>query len=155
MILPKAAEKEVFLRHKDKGGWEIGLELGYDKEYKIKERKKLNIAMYNTYAKVKRNPTKWGITQEEADEVIKSVTARQHTGRYLKANRDAAIELKKTGSSINTSITSVRDKAWAVLDMKMSELMRSRKARDKTTINQLVSIAGTAFDKGQVSLLRI
>lgn len=146
MKLTKEQEVEIFKALATYPITKVGYKFELDKRYtNINTMRNFVITIKN---KIAANPSAWNVSQETVDMVKKAMDERRvdHSNGtdVLIAEREA---LKKENSNI---IQNVRDNAWELINRKINMIGKSRKMLRETTLQQLGTIAGIAFDKVQI-----
>lgn len=145
MQLSPAIEIDIFKALSYKSALEVGLQFGLDQHYK--DKKAVRNAVTAIANKVKKSPEKYGITPE----VVALVTEAQSHRSLVKAEGEVnKPESEIQGGDIKTIVTGVRDKAWRLIDRKLTRAGRSNKTLDAISFRDLGTLAGISFDKSQI-----
>lgn len=145
MAVTLEQETEIFRHLAYKSVYETGLEFGFDKT--CKDAKAVRNAVTNIYNKVKKNPTKYGVT----DDVMKLVQdAMANRALSTTRNQITIAEKEIETGDIKNVVTGVRDKTWRLIDRKLSRMSKSNKRLDNVGLRELGTLAGIAFDKAQI-----
>lgn len=145
MTITREQEADIFRHLAYKSAYETGLQFGFDKTYK--DARAVRNAVNNIYGKVKKSPEAYGISGE----VVKLV-ADAMANRQLVQTKNAVVVAEKEVDSddIKTIIPSVRNKAWKLIDRKLTRASRNNKSLDAISFRDLGTLAGISFDKAQI-----
>ncbi len=144
MKLTIEQEAEIFKNLATYSITETAYKFGFDKRYStINSIRNAVTAIKN---KIRANPSAWGIPQSTVDLVDDAMRAR----RVDKPGKVPLVVKEQEKRQIGTLIEGVRDGAWELIDKKIKMIGKSRKALRETTLQQLGTIAGIAFDKTQI-----
>lgn len=141
MPLTIEQEVDIFKRLAFKSTLQVGLEFNLDQHYK--DNKAIKNAVTNIYRKVKDNPEKYQVTADTIQIVVDGMAHRNMVGAKEEATK---VETEADGD-IKTLALSVRDKAWRLLDKKLTRASKSKKALDAIPLLQLSTTAATMLDK--------
>lgn len=145
MKLTQEVEADIFRHLAYKSAYETGLEFELDKIYA--DAKGVRNAVNNIYAKVKKNPTRWGVTSDVLTLVADAMANRQLS--QVRNNLPMAEKEIEQGD-IKVLVTGVRDKTWRLIDRKLQRASKSNKRLDAIGLRELGTLAGIAFDKAQI-----
>lgn len=138
-------EVELFKRLAYKSTLEAGYEFGLENIYKDKTA--IRNAVKSVYAKVKANPSKYGVDDQVVQVVADAMAHRNIAGARKEISQaEQEIDTK----DIKTMVVGVRDKAFRLLDLKLTRASKSKKALDALNIVALSTTAATMFDKAQI-----
>lgn len=145
MQLTQEQEVDIFKHLAYKSAYETGLEFGLDKTHK--DAKAIRNAITNIYNKVKKNSDRYGISND-----IKTLVQDAMANRQIATTRNNIVVAEKEIDSddIKKIIPGVRDKAWKLIDRKLSRAGRTNKALDAVSFRDLGTLAGISFDKSQI-----
>lgn len=143
--LTPVQEVELFKRLAYKSTLEAGYEFGLENIYKDKTA--IRNAVKGVYTKIKANPSKYGI-EEQTVQIVADAMAHRNLAGARKEISQAEQEIDT--KDIRTMVVGVRDKAFRLLDMKLTRASKSKKALDGLNIVQLSTTAATMFDKAQI-----
>lgn len=135
-------EVDIFKRLAYKPTLQVGLEFNLDQHYK--DNKAIKNAVTALYRKIKENPLKWGISPETVQLVVDGMAHRNMAGINIEVSK---AEKEAEGTDIKTLAFTVRDKAWRLLDKKLTRASKSKKALDAIPLLQLSTTAATMLDK--------
>lgn len=146
MQMTQEQEVDIFKHLAYKSAYETGLEFGFKETHK--DAKAIRNAVTNIYNKVKKNHARYGITDDVMKLVQDAMANRQLT--TTRNNVPAIAEKEIESNDIKTVVTGVRDKAWKLIDRKLSRAGRSNKSLDAVSFRDLGTLAGISFDKSQI-----
>lgn len=145
MKLTQEQEAEIFRHLAYKSAYETGLEFELDKTYT--DAKAVRNAVTNVYLKVKKNPAKWGVTED----VLKLVADAMANRQLVQTRNNLPMAEKEIEQGdIKVLVTGVRDKTWRLIDRKLQRASKSNKKLDAIGLRELGTLAGIAFDKAQI-----
>lgn len=141
-------EVEIVKALAQKSAYKVGLDFNFDKVYPTP--KKVRSAVLAIYNKVKNNVDKYDITQDALDVIAQSMADRRvwKTSEILPTAQEVENDLQ--ARDIKQVTTSVRDKAWTLIEKKLERVSTNKKKLDALSFKDLGTIAGIAFDKTQV-----
>lgn len=146
MAVTQEQEVAIFRRLAIKSAYEVGLEFGFEKMYK--DAQAIRNAVQGIYKKVSRQPERYEITPEII-QVVKDAMAHRS---LVRVQSTPLAEKEIESADIKTLVTGVRDKAWRLMDRKLSRASKSNKKLDSVGFRELATMAGIAFDKSQIIL---
>lgn len=135
-------EVDIFKRLAYKSTLQVGLEFNLDQKYK--DNKAIKNAVTAIYRKVKEQPEKYGLSQDTITLVVDGMAHRNMSGAVTEAASKAE---KEADGDIKALALTVRDKAWRLLDKKLTRAHKSKKALDAIPLLQLSTTAATMLDK--------
>jgi len=138
-------EADIFRALASKSTLKVGLEYNFDKVYK--DTRAIRNAVTAIHNKVKNDPGKYGVTQEEVVLVQKSMADRKVA---VHSNESTLAEKTEMVDDIKGMITGIRDKTFKLIDKKLNRVMNSTKKLDAISFKDLGIIAGISFDKSQI-----
>lgn len=136
---------EIFKNMAYQSSYETGLKFGFEKHYK--DAKSIRNAVNNIYQRVSKNPERFGISQDVM-KIVKDAMANRALVRI--SNNIPKAEAEIDSKDIKNTLSGVRDKAWMLIDRKLTRASKSNKRLDDISLQQLGTIAGIAFDKSQI-----
>jgi len=142
--LTEVQKRSIFKTLANKSQYQTGLEFGFEKYYD--SNLKVVNAVNKIYKDVLEHPEKYAVTQEVIELVQKGMEDRKGTHVALKRESDEFSKLQE-----KDLVLSVKQKAWYALDLKLSKLLKNKKALDAASLSSLGTIAGISFDKGQIA----
>lgn len=145
MPLDDAQQVALFKRLAYKSALEAGLEFGLDGHYK--DNKAVRNAVTVIYNRLRKDPEKYGLNSDVVG-VVEDAMAHRNVTRVQ--NEITAAEKEIDKGDIKTVLTGVRDKAWRLIDRKLTRAGRSNKRLDTISFRDLGTIAGISFDKAQI-----
>lgn len=145
MTLTREQEADIFRHLAYKSSYETGLHFGFEKY--CKDARAVRNAVTNIYNKVRKNPDQYGVSGE-----IVTLVADAMANRQLVQTKNAVTIAEKEIDSddIKTIIPSVRNKAWKLIDRKLTRASRNNKSLDAVSFRDLGTLAGISFDKAQI-----
>jgi hypothetical protein len=146
MVLTPEKEGAIVRALANKSALHVGLDFGFDKHYSSTQ--KVRNAVNNLYKKVRRDPSKYGISDEVMSMIASAMSTRTLT--TTQNNTPSLAEQKIDSRDIKTVVESVRGKAWRLIDKKLERYENSKKRLDEISFQQLGTIAGISFDKAQI-----
>lgn len=141
-------EAEIVKALAQKSAYKVGLDYKFDKVYP--NAKAIRSAVLAIYTKVKNNPDKYEISQDALDVVAQSMADRR-VWKTSEVNPTATdVQADLASRDIKELTSSVRDKAWNLIDLKLDRIGNNKKKLDALSFKDLGTIAGISFDKTQV-----
>ena len=122
------------------------MEYGLDKHYK--DSRAVRNAVNKIYASAKKDPDKYGLSQEALDLIAAGMKHRSLT--TTKTNAPSMAEQAIDNRDIGEVVSSVRDKVWQLIDKKLGRYTNSKKKLDQISFKELGVMAGISFDKSQI-----
>jgi basic membrane lipoprotein Med (substrate-binding protein (PBP1-ABC) superfamily) len=146
MVLTPEKEGAIVRALANQSSLAVGLEFGLDKHYGSTQ--KVRNAVNNIYKKVMRDPSKYGIGEEVLGMIKQGMRTRSLTTTHTEAPtlHEQGIDSRDIGQVVG----SVRDKTWKLIDKKLDRYTNSKKRLDEISFQQLGTLAGISFDKGQI-----
>lgn len=144
-ILSKEQEFELYKTLAYKSSLEVGLQFEFDKTYK--DNLAIRNAVMNIYRKVRDRAEEYGATPELV-QTVKNAMA--HRGLVSSRKEVSKAETEIDSQDIKHLATGIRDKAFRLIDRKLTRVGKSKKALDAVSFRDLGTIAGIAFDKSQI-----
>ena len=126
---------DIYKRLIDKSPYEVGIELGYDKEYPNKNS--LRTFMYNVKTSVERDPAAFGIDLALVEDVKKKSVER------ALVNRQEGIDKKKEEGTLLDLMGNITRRAGYHIE----KILARQTLPKNVTISQLVMAMGVAVDK--------
>lgn len=119
---------------------EAGIHFDLDKYYS--NPKSIKNAVYGIYNEVRANPERFAIQTETVDLVVKAVSER----------KVATIQppLKKNNEDVKDMILRGRNTSMMLINRKLDQLDKSKKALKNESLVSLGKIFGIIFDKAQI-----
>lgn len=144
MQFGKEKEVEIFKALAVKSTYKVGLQFGFDKVYK--DSRAVRNAVTAIYNKIKNNPTEYGVGNEVLDMVQRGMEER----KLAHPTGQAVVEQQEGTRDIKEVVLGIRDKAFQLIDKKLSRVSNSNKKLDSISFKDLGTIAGISFDKSQI-----
>lgn len=145
MELTQEQEVEIFKTLAYKSAFDTGVQFGFKESYK--DNVAIRNAVMHIYRKVKKSPEKYGLGADLVTTIADAMGHRNVVG----AKKEVALEEAEIeGGNIRELVTSVRDKAWRLIDRKLTRASKSNKRLDNTSFRDIATLAGIAFDKSQI-----
>lgn len=140
----------IFRALAEKPLYETGLSFGLDKHYSSAANVKAKVQ--RIYQEVQKDPSRYMISQELVDTIVKIVASRSHTGRGFGADQTSLREKKELAAvdDISELVLSGRNKAFALVHKKLDQVGRNKKSLAEVSLAQLTTTAAILFDKGQI-----
>jgi hypothetical protein len=140
--LTKEQEVEIFKRLAFKPTLAVGLEFNLDQHYK--DNKAIKNAILRIYREIKERPAEFGVSPEVVQLVADAMAHRNLAKTTVDVSK---AETEADQGDIKTLALTVRDKAWRLLDKKLTRASKSKKALDAIPLLQLSTTAATMLDK--------
>lgn len=136
----KEKEIEIFKKLASKSALQVGLDYGFEKVYK--DKRAIRNAVTAIYNKVKNNSEEYGLTPDTVSLVETSMANRRVAPTKPEPQGD--------DKNIKERVVSIRDKTFELIDRKLDRVSASKKKLDAISFKDLGTLAGIAFDKGQI-----
>lgn len=126
--------------------YDVGIEYGFDKHYKTPAS--IKAAVYSIYRKVLGDPEKYSV-HPETMELVNNAVKERGVAHSIPSHKPSVAE-QNEDPDIKTLILSNRDIANRLINKKLKEMDKSKKALRNESIVSLGKIFGILFDKSQI-----
>jgi len=132
-----------------KTAYQVGIDFGLDKHYK--NANTVSAIVTRNWYKVRNEPEKYALSPDLIETVSTAMQERGLANRQgkLRVTHKEAVDKMLTEKIENLAVNN-RQKAWALLSLRLDDLLSTRRKREKVSIGEIAKVAAIAFDKGQL-----